>query len=121
MSRIILSLLVSEAVQKVSPLASSNISQGLTNELFKFILIFISFRRGKVLTSDLKSLKALNAPLLRFFKGKVCLPQEDINRNSEVVNSVLSSILEKISKQDEIFSLKKLNTGKFKSLFERFP
>ena len=73
------------------------------------------------MTPDLNPLNALNAPLLRFFEGKVRLPQKDINRNSEVVNSVLSTILEKISKEDEIFSLKQLNTGKFKSLFERFP
>jgi len=91
------------------------------NELFKFILTFISFRTRRVSTWDLDTLNALNSPLLRFFRGKVSLPQEEICRNSEVVNSLLSMILENIHKQDELFSLKQLNTGKFKSFRERFP
>ena len=93
------------------------------NKLFKFTLTFISFRSKQVLTWDpVNTLNALNSPLLRFFKAKVSLPQEEINRNSEVVNSLLSIILENIRKQDEIFSLKQLNTGKFKSFLEpAFP
>lgn len=64
-----------------------------------------------------QDLNTLNAPLLRFFKAKVSLPQEEICRNSRVVNSLLSTILENIRKEDEIFSLKQLNTGIFSKGF----
>lgn len=67
-------------------------------------------RSRQVSTWDLN---ALNSPLLRFFKAKVSLPQEEINQNSKVVNSVLLMILEKIRTEDEIFSLKQLNTGSY--------
>ena len=91
------------------------------NELFKCILTFISFRGRQVLQWDLNTLNALNSPLLRFFNAKVALPREEICRNSELVNSILSMILENICRQDEIFSLKQLNTGKFASFREWFP
>ena len=81
------------------------------NELFKFILTFICFRSRQVLTWDLNTLNALNSQLLRFFKSKVSLPQEEISRNSKVVNSLLSMILENIRIEDKMFSLKQLNTG----------
>lgn len=68
------------------------------------------------MTWDLNTLNALNSPLLRFFKAKVSLPQEEISRNSKVVNSVLSMILKKIRNYDERFSLKQLNTGMFKKV-----
>ena len=80
------------------------------NELFKFILPFICFRSRQVLTWDLKTLDALNSPLLRFFKAKVALPQEEISRNSKVAKSLLSMILENIRTEDKMFSLKQLNT-----------
>ena len=94
------------------------------NELFKLILTFICYRSRQVLTWDLNTLDALNSPLLRFFKAKVSLPQEEISRNSKVVNDLLSMILEKIRNEDDRFSLKQLNTGmRFKkvSSTRRFP
>lgn len=87
-------------------------SEGLLNELFKCILTFIYFRGRKVLQWDFNTLNALNKPLLKFFIAKVALSQEEICRNSEVVNSILSMILQNIRKQDDRFSLKQLNTGK---------
>ncbi|XP_078370407.1 cyclic GMP-AMP synthase-like receptor 1 [Oculina patagonica] len=64
----------------------------------------------QALPTDLNSLRA---PLLKFFKEKVSLSQEDISRTSDAVKSLLSTILDKIRKKDDTFALKPLNTGSY--------
>lgn len=54
----------------------------------------------------------LHTALLKFFDDKVSLTQGEINKNSSTVNGFLKSLLPLIQQQDELFGLKKLNTGK---------